>query len=70
MEKHILKLLPSRDEVTEITKTITERKDVEEDEINLLVFNRIKEKSCVKSKDPFFNAFLKTQLLNIYIFNY
>jgi len=38
--------------------------------MNQQVFLKIKEDYSQKSKDPFFSAFLDTQLLNVHIFKY
>lgn len=44
--------------------------DLEEDDLNQQTFAKIKETYCNRSKDPFFLAFLETQLLNVHIFKY
>ena len=69
MMSEIFKHLPSDSEFETIKANLL-KEDIKEDELNLEIFKRIKEYSSKKSRDPFFKAFLETQLLNVHIFKY
>lgn len=70
MEKDIYNLLPDEPTVEAIRKELLSSKEIDEDDINRETYMRIKEEYGPKSKDPFFAAFLETQLLNVFIFKY
>lgn len=53
-----------------IKKELMSTQEIDEDDINRETYLRIKEEYGPKSKDPFFAAFLETQLLNVFIFKY
>lgn len=57
-------------EVGTIKTFLATTKNIDEDDMNQHVFLKIKEDYSQKSKDPFFSAFLDTQLLNVHIFKY
>ena len=62
--------MPNEEEVEAIRKGLLSSKQIDEEDINREVFLKIKADYSGKSKDPFFAAFLETQLLNVYIFKY
>lgn len=66
----IFRLLPSEVDVGTIKTFLATTRNIDEDDMNQHVFLKIKEDYSHKSRDPFFSAFLDTQLLNVHIFKY
>jgi hypothetical protein len=66
----VFRLLPNQVEVGTIKTFLATAQNIDEDDMNQQIFLRIKEEYSSKTKDPFFSAFLDTQLLNVHIFKY
>lgn len=70
MELDLFRLLPNDAEVETMRRQLLEKGGIEEEEVNQHIFHKIKQDYASRSKDPFFAAFLETQLLNVHIFKY